>query len=68
MKNSGGGSRRDTDYVFDFLRRDVEVEGDIGERVAGDEPIDEVLDTCAAVDHVRKAERDRESTTTSARW
>ena len=25
MKNSGGGSGRGTDHVFDFLRRDVEV-------------------------------------------
>ena len=58
MKNSGGGSRRDTDHVFDFLRRDLEVERDIGERVAGYGPIDEVLDACAAVNHERQAERD----------
>ena len=58
MKNSGGGSRRDTDHVFDFLRRDVEVERDVGERVTGFEPIDEVLDPRPAVDHKRKAERD----------
>lgn len=57
-ENSGGGSRRDTDHVFDFLRRDVEVERDVGECVAGDEPIDEVLDACAAVDHEREAECD----------
>jgi hypothetical protein len=58
MENSGGGSRRDTDHVFDLLRRNVEVERDIGDRVAGDEPIDEVLDARAAVNHERTTERD----------
>jgi len=59
MKNSGGCSRRDTDHVFDFLRRDVEVVGDVGEAIAGDESVNEVLDACAAVDNEREAKGDR---------
>lgn len=59
MKNSGGCSRRDTNHVFDFLGRNVEVAGNVGDAVAGDEPIDEILDPSAAVGHNREAEGDR---------
>src|SRR4051794_6408290 len=60
MKNSGSGgrSRGDTDHVFDLGRGDVEVLGDRGDTVAGEEAVDEILDAGAAVGDDRKAEGD----------
>lgn len=40
MKNSGGGSCGDTDHVFNFLGRNVEVVRNLGDAVTRDEPVD----------------------------
>src|SRR5205823_13772212 len=45
MKNSGSCSCCDTDHVFDFLRRNTEVVGNVSDTVAGHEPVNEILDT-----------------------
>lgn len=58
MKNSGGGSPRATDYVFDFVGRNTEVVGDVSHTVAGHETVDEILNTSTTVDDKRQAERD----------
>lgn len=53
----GWRSRRDTDYVLDLRLGHTEVLGDIGEGVAGDEAIDQILGSCAAVNDEGHPER-----------
>jgi hypothetical protein len=58
MKNSGGGSRGDTNHVFDLVRRNAEIVSDVRDAVTRYEPVDQVLDPRATVDDERQAERD----------
>lgn len=58
MKNSGGGSRGDTDHVFDLVGRHPEVVSDVRDAVARDESVDEILNPGASVNDEREAERD----------
>jgi hypothetical protein len=44
MKNSSGEPEGNSDYVLDFVTRDVKVGRDLGEAVPGLEAVDEVFD------------------------
>lgn len=54
LRRRGGGN---PDHVLHLLGGNAEVAGDLLEAVAGLEAIDEILDTCPAVDDERLPER-----------
>ena len=60
------GTCRDADDVLDLVERHGEVVGDVADRVAGQEAIDEVLDACAAAVTNGRPNATSGSTTTSA--
>ncbi len=58
LHDSSGRSGCEPDHVLDLIGRDAEVRRDLRHRIAGLEPVDEILHASAAVDDKRKAERD----------
>lgn len=57
MKNSGGESEGNADYVLDLVAGNVEVGGDLLEAVAGAEPVNQVVHASASVNDERLPER-----------